>query len=359
MPSCNVPSPTLTHCQQLFDVRDPTNIKELPAIPKNGDHTSECVFDCHYLFGNKGNVTDLTGVLDGAQPKVLGNWQTAINAQLKAQGYKTLGSCHHIREIKPGFLFAACQPFVYFQVDENDVSAITPRLLVVGNNPDGRFVHSVRWPRQGADRFAFEGGETNFTFTSGSTSCDSTSYAAFAVVDATDALTTGKFSQPLDEYRVKNGTYTDGNSATHIAGCSVHWFQEHPSFHNGGLVALAAYDNGIRFLQITPEGKIKEQGYFQPLGFETSAPRWVPGTDIIYSIDYARGIDILRWKGPHYVPDENGVVQPEPGTIPGTRGKQPILPALTKKQRAFAVREVGLLHAQGWFQGYCQLAASH
>src|SRR3954447_14722845 len=29
MPSCNIPSPQVTGCQQYFDVRDPSNIKEL------------------------------------------------------------------------------------------------------------------------------------------------------------------------------------------------------------------------------------------------------------------------------------------------------------------------------------------
>jgi len=120
---------------------------------------------------------------------------------------------------------------------------------------------------------------------------------------------------------------------------------------------LAAYDNGVRFLQVTPEGKIVEQGYFQPLGFETSSAKWVPGTNIVYSIDCLRGIDILKWNGDHYVPDANGIVHPEKGKIAGTHGVEPVLPKLTAKQQAFAVREVNLLHAQGWFAGYCQLAA--
>jgi hypothetical protein len=358
MPSCNVPDPTVTHCQQLFDVRDPANIKELPSLPNNGDHTSDCAFDCDFLFGNTGNVTDLRGVLDGKTPDRFADWHAPLNAQLAERGFKPVKSCHHIREISPGYMFAACQPYVYFHVSKDDLDnhIVNPQILDAGMNPDGRFVHSVRWPRDGQDKFAFEGGETNFTFTNGNPvdSCDHKTNGAFAVVEPQGD---GTFSQPIDEYRPVTGTYTDGNTATHIAGCSVHWFQEHPSFHNGGLVALAAYDNGVRFLQITPTGHIVEQGYFQPLGFETSSAKWVPGTDIVYSIDYARGIDILRWKGSHYVPDADGVVRPEPGTVAGTHGKQPILPALTAKQKAFAVKTVSLLHAQGWFYGYCQLAA--
>jgi hypothetical protein len=344
-------------CQQLFDVRDPANIKELPAVPTAHDHTADCVLDCNYLYGNTGTITDLRGVLEGGQPKNAGDWHTQIKAQMAARGFpKGVESCHHIREIRRGYLFAACQPFVFLRVvpeHGDDASVANPIVEVVGSNADKRFIHSVRWPNEGTDKFALVGGERNFGQTHHpGTMCDSTD-SAFMVVEAPTADHPGTFSAPLSEYRATSGTYVDGNTPTEIAGCSVHWYQEHESFHNGGLVALASYDNGIRFLQVASDGKITEQGYFQPLGFETSSPKWVPGTDIVYSIDYARGIDILRWTGKHYVPGK-----PERRRPPGTNGKQPVLPALTAKQRAFATREVSLLHAQGWFQGYCELAAN-
>ena len=213
-------------------------------------------------------------------------------------------------------------------------------------------MHSVRWPRNGRDKFAFQGGETNFN-----AQCTD-DVASFAVLDASKTAQTGVFEGPLDEERPRNGKYVDGNVAANAAGCSVHWFEEHKSFDNGGLVALAEYDNGVRFEQVTPDGQIIEQGYFQPLGFETSSPKWAPGTDIVYSIDYARGIDILRWKGSHYVPNKYGAIRPEPGTVPGTNGVQPTLPPLTAAQRALGCRgQASLKRSQGWFPGYCQLAA--
>jgi hypothetical protein len=348
-PSCGVEGVTGLSCLQLFDVRDPQNVKELPAVPQNGDHTSACVLDCSYFFGSAGSITDLRGVLDGAQPKDLGDWRPPVLAQLAAQGgpAKFDQGCHNVREIRPGIIFTACQPFMIISVNASDGGSITaPKLLAWGANADKRFVHSVRWPRQGEDKFAFEGGETNFHG-----QCDDTS-GTFEVL-GTD--TPGKLT-PLGKdasFRPSNGTYADGNNPVGVTGCSVHWFEEHPSFHDGGLVALAAYDNGTRFLRVGTDGKVTEEGYFQPLGFETSSPKWVPGTDIVYSIDYMRGIDILRWKGKHYVPG-----QPEPLRIAGTNGRRPVLPALTARQRAFAVRQVSVLEQQGWFSGYCQLIAN-
>ena len=352
MPSCGVEGITQLHCLQLFDVRDPAHVKELPAVPASGDHTSECVLDCSYLYGSAGSITDVRGVLDGAIPKRLGDWRTPVNAQLKQRGLPNVKSCHHVREIRPGYLFAACQPFVFMRVVGKDASITSPVVLAAKGNPDGRFVHSVRWPREGKDKFAFQGGETNFNG-----HCDGATNGALASLDASKASKTGTFAGPLSEYRPKNGTYADGNVPANVAGCSVHWFQEHPTFKDGGLIALSAYDNGTRFLQVTPEGKLVEQGYFQPLGFETSSPKWVPGTDIVYSIDYARGIDVLRWKGEHYVPDKHGVVRHEAGRVRGTQGRQPVLPALTDAQVAFQASQAAQLKAQGWFRNYCLLAA--
>jgi hypothetical protein len=43
-----------------------------------------------------------------------------------------------------------------------------------------------------------------------------------------------------------------------LLGCSAHWFDEHPTYRNGGLVALGYYEHGTRFLDIQRNGKIKE-----------------------------------------------------------------------------------------------------
>jgi hypothetical protein len=331
---------------QFFDVRDPANPKLVATIDET-NHTSECALDCSYTYGSGGTIIDARGVLDGKTPTVIGNWIDA----LKKDGINER-SCHHIREIRPGVMLTACQPFVVFTINADEGGSPTdPKVLATGIQDE--FVHSARWPRGGTDKFLLTGGEENFTARCENNTSDFITWNAEQVLNGQ-----GKQFQKLDSVEpAGNGVYADGKPVAGALGCSVHWFQEHPSFKNGGLVALASYDNGMRFLQIKPDGKIVEQGYFQPLGFETSAPRWVPGTNIVYSIDYARGIDILRWKGDTYVPSASGKVKHKKGKVRGTNGKQPLLPALTAAQRAFATREVSLLRAQGWFQGNCELAA--
>jgi hypothetical protein len=124
----------------------------------------------------------------------------------------------------------------------------------------------------------------------------------------------------LSEIRPENGNYADGHSPYNGLGCSVHWFSEHPTFYDGGLVALAEYENGTRLLQITSTGKIIEQGYFLPLGGSTSAPHWHQNGKVIYNIDYTRGVDVLRYTGLSYVPPESGRGANDPGSTPGTNG---------------------------------------
>jgi hypothetical protein len=303
-------------CLVLYDVRDPAAPKELTSVSGAGDHTSTCVLDCSYFYGSAGSITDAQGALDGVEAKKIGNWQDSPSIP-DFNGPDTSGKfvngCHNLTEIRPGVLMAACQPFLIISVRPEDGGTILqPKLLASGRNEDGRFIHGNHWPRAGTDSLALVGGETNFQPQCGSNN------GAFMTFDASHANLDGSFGGPLDEYRAQNGAYLDSNPPAQILGCSVHWFDEHPTFHNGGLVALAAYENGTRFLQIGTDGKITEQGYFVPLGGATSAPHWAPGdSDVVYAVDYERGLDVLKYKGEHYVPGEPS---PEPGRVPGTNG---------------------------------------
>jgi hypothetical protein len=94
-----------------------------------------------------------------------------------------------------------------------------------------------------------------------------------------------------------------------------------------------------------------------PLGGSSSSPKWAPTGDVVYSLDYDRGIDIIRWKGQHYVPTANGRrLKREPGRVRGTNGRS-ALPALTASQAASRTRLSGLLQPPGWSPWICQKAA--
>ena len=124
-------------------------------------------------------------------------------------------------------------------------------------------------------------------------SCSDGSSAAFMTWDATKWRRTRNFSM-IDEYRVKNGLPMDGNAPANLY-CG-HWFSTHPTYRNGGLVSIGWYEHGTRFLDVSRKGKIKEVGYFLPVGGSTSAAYWV-SKRIVYAVDYNRGLDILRFTG--------------------------------------------------------------
>jgi hypothetical protein len=307
-----------TGCLTLYDVSDPANVKKYGSVAGAGQHTSACVLDCKYMYGSTGAVTDTS---DPAKAKLIGSWQDGIEAAKGEDFFKA--SCHHLREIQPGIILGSCQPIILFSINKKDGgSPLKPVVLATGTNQDERFIHSGRWPNGGTDKFLLIGGETN-----AEPVCNDT-VGSFMVWDASKvgsaaSANVGEQFKLLDEIRPINGNYADGHSPVNGLGCSVHWFQERPGFKNGGVVANAQYENGTRILQITPEGKIVEQGFFLPLGGSTSSPLWNPNGKVIYSVDYARGVDVLRYTGPSYVPDANGVPSTEPGSTPGTEGPGP------------------------------------
>lgn len=98
-----------------------------------------------------------------------------------------------------------------------------------------------------------------------------------------------------DQYRVRTGLPTEGRSP-YDQYCA-HWFTTRPDFDDGGVVAMGWYEHGTRFLDVAEDtGEITELGYFLPVGGSTSAAYWL-NDEIVYSVDYQRGIDILRFTG--------------------------------------------------------------
>ena len=267
----------------VWDVEDKSNPSEIGTLIGGGTHTATCILDCAYSYGTydfAGPEGASTGALlvdlrDPAAPKELGHW----NADLPAD------KIHDVTELEPGRVITASQPIMYLDARSDPLK---PKLLAVGTNDDRR-MHSVVWPRRGRDRFLVSSFETN-----GSVRCDDAS-GELTIWDASKWRKTHTFT-PVEEFRVSSGTYSDGSPAVNQLGCSAHWFQEHPTWHDGGLLAAGFYEHGTRFLRVDATGHVEEVGYFMPWAGSTSAAYWV--TDrIVYAVDYTRGIDILRFKG--------------------------------------------------------------
>jgi hypothetical protein len=94
------------------------------------------------------------------------------------------------------------------------------------------------------------------------------------------------------------------------AFCSAHYFD----YHQGGIVAQGFYQQGLRLLDVDDPTDIRQVGYWVPQASEVWSAYWVPErdedgevvrtatgdvakTDIVYTSDLVRGIDVLRVTG--------------------------------------------------------------
>ena len=254
----------------VIDVKDKANPEVIGSVQGADEHTISCVLDCKYAYGSEGVIVDLR---KPTAPKIVGDW-----SKITGEGG------HDVTEVAPGLVVTSTQPMFLLDARKNPAK---PKVLASGRNNDGRFIHGNLWPHRMKDRFLLVGGETS------GPSCDAGSSGSFMTWDTRKWKKTRSFKM-IDDFRVTNGLPTDGNAPVNLY--CAHWFTTHPAYRNGGLVSIGWYEHGTRFLDVSPEGKIKEVGYFLPVGGSTSAAYWV-SKDIVYSVDYNRGLDIIRFTG--------------------------------------------------------------
>jgi hypothetical protein len=106
----------------------------------------------------------------------------------------------------------------------------------------------------------------------------------------------GAEMEKLHEFRPTNGDWvSSGDPAVNALGCSGHWFD----IRDGdNLIAASWYEHGVKVIEVLPDYSMQQVGFFQPVATEAGAAHWVTdddGTEYIFSVDYARGIDIVRF----------------------------------------------------------------
>ena len=115
--------------------------------------------------------------------------------------------------------------------------------------------------------------------------------------------------EPLDNW---NTEIMDTGTPTPVGAlCSAHYF----TYHDAGFIAQGWYQQGTRILDVRNPRDIKQVGYFFTGDTETWHAYWVPerdaegkvtgkDTNIIYTNDVARGIDVLKVTLPTSAPAE-------------------------------------------------------
>jgi hypothetical protein len=256
----------------VIDVSDKAAPEVIGSVDGADEHTISCVLDCRYAYGSEGVIVDLR---KPRRPRIVGNWAKHSN---------TPRGGHDVTEVAPGLVMTSTQPIQLLDARKNPVR---PKVLATGSNRDKRFIHGNRWPRRMKDKFLLAGGETT------GPSCGSADSGAF-MTWSTRKWKARRSFRMIDQYRVKNGNPNEGDAPANLF--CTHWFDTHPTWRNGGLVAMGWYEHGTRFLKVSHKGKISEAGYFLPFGGSTSAAYWV-SKKIVYSVDYNRGLDIIRFTG--------------------------------------------------------------
>ena len=262
---------------QVWDVSDKAAPTKIATVAGAGDHTATCVLDCKWAYGSTPDKS-IVDLRDPTNPMLVGSWES-------------LGAdyVHDVTEVSPGWVVASTDPMMYI-----DARNPAKPLLVahqdmqesLGPPTQQQIVGSNRWPRDSRDRFLLVAYETPF-----SGQCNA-SQGTFQVYDASKWRSKKKL-QITGAYHVHNGSYSEGDPPANAVGCSALWFQHHPDFHNGGMVAAAFAEHGMRLLDVQPTGRVEELGYYVPYGGSSSAAYWV-NDEIVYSIDLTRGFDVLR-----------------------------------------------------------------
>lgn len=274
----------------LIDATDP----RLPVIRGNipgGEHTLTCVdAQCLWAYGSSGRSYDLTN--RAAPRRATFAWTRFLDVQITS-------GVHDMFRDDTGLIIVDSTPRLIL---DPRVDPEFPKLVSSSPVPADRrlaYQHNNIRPRAGAwvpraagdtdpalraGELLLANGETNATTTCGA---GSGPFATWSMRD----YDKGAQMTPLDVFRPVNGNWTDGNPRVNAGlGCSGHWFTE-----RAGVVTAGWYEHGTRFLDIDQRtGKITEVGFFQPVVGSASAAHWVTD-EIVYVVDYERGLDILRF----------------------------------------------------------------
>ncbi|MGH2711281.1 MAG: hypothetical protein ACRDH9_08780 [Actinomycetota bacterium] len=283
------PSGTFGNGIRIIDTTNPTLPTQVGFIGQS-NHTTTCADPkCEWLYGSGG------GLYDARNP-----------ASIVRVGNAPTGG-HAFNRDASGLLVSDSNPRLVID-PRQDPS--TPTVLASGSsklNPDGLLQHNnvrpraEQWvPREPtppgeppAPEFPLRPGELligNSESNVNPTCSNAGGLSTWSMVD----FDKGAKLEQIEAFRPTNGTWADGNPAVNALGCSGHWFTV-----KGNQVAASWYEHGVKFFDVDPgTGHITQVGYYQPVVTEAGAAHWIgefQGLDIVYNVDYARGIDILAF----------------------------------------------------------------
>jgi hypothetical protein len=274
----------------IYDIADPTAPSLLATLSYPGyGHQWTCVLDCAYLYANNGLIVSMA---DPAAPAIVASWYDVLEEAPRAT--------HGINEVAPGLVLTGTLPVHLLDarvdperpalVASNDVpttSAHAPYVFL--GPPPESFGADATWPLDGSGDHALVSMETPFSGACNEESGEVLSLDMSAVFDAEDPQ-----MPVVDRYQIAdNGLPSDGLAPANLVGCSPYVMATHPGFESTGWVATAFMEHGVRLLHVGESGELTEAGGYVPHAGASAAPLWLD-EEVLYVLDFNRGIDILR-----------------------------------------------------------------
>jgi hypothetical protein len=297
----------------IVDTSDPTNPRWqawLDGAGQGTNHTAACAdAKCRWIYGNRGAIYHApANAASGDDIRIVGNWfdldERVTSSHALNRSTQRDARTGKLRQI----LISDSTPRLVIDVTRPG----RPKVLATSNpddhEDDGLLQHnnvrpnSRKWaPRsRGPARPDPFGGrlrpgelvignsESNLQPQCGD---DAGGLTTFSIAN----FNKGRQMRKLHTFRPTNGTWADGNPGMNALGCSGHWFD----IRNGdNLIAASWYEHGVKVIEVLPDYSMREVGFFQAVATEAGSAHWVvadDGTEYIYSTDYARGVDILRF----------------------------------------------------------------
>jgi hypothetical protein len=266
----------------VIDVRNPKDMEVIATLPLAGGHTLECLYDCKWAYGSGSGASSDGIIIDlrnPREPKLLQRgWKAAIDDV----------AAHDVTEVRPGLVVTSSRPMFVL----NTKNPAKPKVLaMIDEEHTG---HNNIWPRAGRDRFLITASE-------GVNNGRCEMYGEDGKV--LQVWSTPRWRKgglrPVGQYTLTNGEGHPPVDALGVQGCSAHWAHEHPDFHNGGLVAMAAYSHGVRLLDIGRTGKPREVGWFLKDVHGAIDVEWI-NDRILYVVEDGGGVggfDVIKYTG--------------------------------------------------------------
>jgi LVIVD repeat-containing protein len=308
----------------FISVEIPDFLEQPEQAPDGIGHTASCIQDCEfaYLAGTVGGI-DIVDLRNPAVPKIVRRFKPAIvdefvgthDVQVDGDGLAWIvggdgTAAYDVRD--------PVNPKMVMRTDENIVNSgqlgfpspdpdLTFGIGGKGETPIDLIHHdSLRFHKK-STRGDFEP-EAGKTYPAGGTgkvvgiveedyqrpTCEGAgSFQTWGITDKRTSTGARKLAL-LGLFQTELSSLVQARGWAPVTGlCSAHYFDERDR-----LVAGGYYEEGTRFLDVSDPTDIRQVGYWVPTKGETWSVLFAP-TDptgsIVYALDFARGIDVLRF----------------------------------------------------------------